>query len=78
MDNAVDHSPDPEVPDSPQPLPPARGSGIYAERLLSINGLVSLIMLIWSAVILCKPGVGRRAVAAAVRRFPWFVYGSSR
>ena len=78
MDNAIDHSPDPEVPDSPKPLPPARGSGIYAERLLSINGRVSLIMLGWSVAIVRNPGLGRRAVAAITRRFPWFVYGSSR
>lgn len=78
MNTAANHSPDPGVPDSPEPLPPARGSGIYAERLLSINGLVSLIMLSWSMLILRRPGLARHVVASLGRRFPWLVDGSSR
>src|SRR5260370_11374217 len=67
---------DDDVPDQPTPLNPARGHGIVAERLVSLNGLISLIMLSWSFVVLRKPAVLRRALSNLQRRFPRIVGGN--
>lgn len=61
--------------DEPDPLPPARGRGFLAERLLSVNGLVSLAMLAWSAIALRRPSLARGALATFRRRAPWLLYG---
>ena len=70
------HPPAPPVEvDEPDPLPPARGRGFLAERLLSVNGLVSLTMLSWSAVALRRPALARAAILALRRRAPWLIDG---
>ncbi|HVA88528.1 MAG TPA: hypothetical protein VNL71_01675 [Chloroflexota bacterium] len=65
--------PDPGLPDHPEPLPPARGRGFLAERLLSINSLVSLAMLGWSVAVLRRPGLLWNALRAIRRLAPWLV-----
>jgi hypothetical protein len=64
---------DPELPDEPEPLPPARGHGIVAERLISINGLISLLLLSWGALALRRPDLTRRVLLGLWRRVPWLV-----
>ena len=61
--------------DEPDPLPPARGRGFLTERMLSVNGLVSLAMLAWSALALRRPALARDAIATFRRRTPWVIYG---
>jgi hypothetical protein len=46
---------------------------LVAERLVSINGLISLIMLSWSAVTLAHPAMLRRVIHGFWRRWPWIV-----
>ncbi len=46
---------------------------LVAERLVSINGLISLIMLSWSTFALMKPATLRRMILAFWRRWPWLV-----
>jgi hypothetical protein len=65
--------PDPLLPDRPEPLKPAAGHGIVAERLVSVNGLISLLMLMWSATVLRKPAILRGTLSSLHRRFPWLV-----
>src|SRR5260370_7035978 len=57
----------------PMPLPAARGRGFLAERLLSINSLVSLLLLGWSAAVLRRPELAWGAVRWLRRHFPWLV-----
>lgn len=74
MDDSQDlPAPPPLEPDHPEPLPPARGRGFLLERLLSFNGLVSLLMLSWSALVLRRPALARNTWRAVRRRFPKFV-----
>lgn len=75
MRSSLPQPPDPEVADHPEPLPPARGRGFLAERLLSINSLVSLTMLTWSVAVWRRPALLRRALQAAHRYVPWLVGG---
>jgi hypothetical protein len=65
-----------DLPDQPVPLNGARGHGIVAERLVSVNGLISLIMLSWSLVVLRRPTILHRLIYGFWRRFPLIV-GSS-
>jgi hypothetical protein len=65
-----------ELADRPVPLSPARGHGLVAERLISINGLISLAMLAWSVAVLRRPALLHNLIAGFWRRFPWIV-GSS-
>ncbi|MGH2411479.1 MAG: hypothetical protein ACRDGS_14105 [Chloroflexota bacterium] len=65
--------PDPDLPDHPEPLPPARGRGFLAERLLSINSLVSLAMLSWSVAALRRPGLLPSVLRTVRRLAPWLV-----
>ncbi|MDB5057720.1 MAG: hypothetical protein JWO59_1192 [Chloroflexi bacterium] len=64
---------DPELPDQPEPLPPARGHGIVAERLISVNGLISVLMLSWALIALRNPKIPRRLIRSFWRRFPRIV-----
>jgi hypothetical protein len=70
---AVPPPPDPGLPDEPVPLPPARGHGIVAERLISLNGLISLLLLCWGALALRRPDLVRRAGLGLWRWLPWLV-----
>ncbi|HXT37592.1 MAG TPA: hypothetical protein VN837_18610 [Chloroflexota bacterium] len=65
--------PDPGLPDHPEPLPPARGRGFLAERLLSINSLVSLAMLSCSVAVLRRPGLLPSVLRTVRRLAPWLV-----
>jgi hypothetical protein len=62
-----------ELADKPVPLIPAQDKGIVAERLVSINGLISLVILSWSALVLVKPAVLRKAIQGVARRCPSIV-----
>ena len=73
MEPTLPIPPDPGVPDEPMPLPAARGRGFLAERLLSINSLVSLLLLSWSAAVLRRPELAWGAVRWLRRHFPWLV-----
>jgi hypothetical protein len=64
---------DPLVPDRPEPLKPAAGHGIVTERLVSMNGLISLLMLLWGAAVLRNPALLRAVLSGLCRRFPWLV-----
>ena len=70
MNTGLPVPPDPGLPDHPEPLPPARGRGFLAERLLSINSLVSLAMLGWSVAVLRRPALLHTALRAAQRVAP--------
>jgi hypothetical protein len=72
-DQVLPPPPEPLVADHPEPLIPAAGHGIVAERLVSMNGLISLVMLIWSAVVLRNPALFRARVARFGQQFPWLV-----
>jgi hypothetical protein len=74
MDPTASTLPAPEQ-DEPIPLPPARGRGFLMERLFTVNALVSLGMLAWSAMILRNPRLARRTWQALRRAFPGFVGG---
>lgn len=73
MRSSVPLPPDPGLPDHPEPLPPARGRGFLAERLLSINSLVSLAMLSWSVAVLRRPGLLPSVLRIVRRLAPWLV-----
>ncbi|HWE62917.1 MAG TPA: hypothetical protein VHB98_14480 [Chloroflexota bacterium] len=70
------NTPPPMEPDHPEPLPPVRGRGFLLERLLTVNALVSMLMLSWSFLVLRRPARARRAWHALCRRFPGFVGGT--
>ncbi len=74
MDDTDKNSPFPietgADPAEPENIPEPN---LVAERLVSLNGLVSLILLLWSAVALMKPAVLRRQIRAFWRRWPWIV-----
>ena len=46
---------------------------LTAERLFSLNGLVSLVMLSWSALVLIKPALLRNLIRGCWRRWSWLV-----
>ncbi|MGH2391147.1 MAG: hypothetical protein ACRDIE_23370 [Chloroflexota bacterium] len=73
MNTDLPTPPDPGLADHPEPLPPARGRGFLAERLLSVNSLVSVIMLSWSVAVLRRPSLLRAALNAARRYAPWLL-----
>lgn len=68
--------PEPGLPDHPEPLPPARGRGFLAERLLSINSLVSLAMLGWSVAVLRRPSLLHNTLRGVRRHASWLVGAS--
>ena len=65
----------PEAVDRPSPLPPVRGRGFVLERLLTLNAVVSVLILSWSALVLRKPVLAQRAWAGFCKRFSWLVGG---
>lgn len=67
------NAPPPLEPDQPEPLPPAKGHGFLLERLLTINALVSALMLSWSFLVLRRPARARTAWQVVCRRFPSLV-----
>jgi hypothetical protein len=73
MNTGLPPPPEPGLPDHPEPLPPARGRGFLAERLLSINSVVSVIMLGWSVAVLRRPSLLRAVLRAARRSMPWLL-----
>lgn len=62
-----------ELPDQPIPFDPARGHGLVAERLVSVNGLISLVLLSGSAMALWGPAKSRALLDGIWRRCPWLV-----
>lgn len=70
MNAELPNPPDVGIPDEPEPLSPARGHGIVAERLFSINGLVSALLLTWSAYAITHPQTARRFWFGLWERFP--------
>jgi hypothetical protein len=44
-----------------------------AERLISVNGLISLLLLSWGALALRRPDLVRRVGLGLWRRLPWLV-----
>ena len=70
---ALPPQPDTGLPDQPEPLPPARGHGIVAERLISVNGVISLLLLSWGAMALRRPDRARRVWLGLWRRVPWLI-----
>jgi hypothetical protein len=77
MEPPIINTPLPEEPDQPEPLPPARGRGFLLERLLTINALVSLLLLSWSFLVIRRPARAQAAWRAFCRRFPAFVGGTT-
>ena len=76
MNTGLPTPPEPDLPDHPEPLPPARGRGFLAERLLSMNTLVSLTMLGWSVAVLRRPALLHNTVRGLQRHAPWLVGAS--
>ena len=76
MNAGLPPPPEPDLPDHPEPLPPARGHGLLAERLLSMNSLVSLAMLSWSVAVLRRPALLHNTVCGLQRHVPWLVGAS--
>jgi hypothetical protein len=70
MNAALPNPPKLEIPDEPEPLPPARGRGLLAERIFSANGLVSALLLTWSAYAFTHPHRARRFWFGLWERFP--------
>lgn len=70
MNAVLPDPPEIDIPDEPEPLPPARGRGIAAERLFSVNGLISALLLTWSAYAFTHPDRARRFWFGLWERFP--------
>jgi hypothetical protein len=77
MNPELPNPPDTGIPDEPEPLPPARGHGIVAERLFSFNGLVSALLLSWSVYAFTHPDRARRFWFGLWERFPRLFGASS-
>jgi hypothetical protein len=69
-------APPPLEPDQPEPLPPVKGRGFLLERLLTVNALISLLMLTWSFLVLRRPARARIAWQRLCRRVPWLLGGT--
>jgi len=64
----------PLIHSNEKPAPGRHGhQGIVAERLFSLNGLISLIILTWSAAVLRRPALLWGVLQGLGRHLPWLV-----
>jgi hypothetical protein len=74
--SSVEPTADTLLEERPDPLPAVRGRGFLLERLLTVNTVVSLALLSWSALVLRRPALARTAWRSVRRKFPRLVGGS--
>jgi hypothetical protein len=61
------------LPEQEDPAPRVRGGAFLMERLITVNALVSVLMLAWSALVLRKPDRARQAWQYLRRAWPGLV-----